>query len=539
MMRRLANALLLASLVPAAGCGTAPPMGATPLAPTDPKALLRTLEDLAAFGEKHVGTEAGQKAGEYVRGRLQAAKLGDLHMESFATPRYDRVSSSLAVTIAGAASKPGFDVFEFSGSGHAEGNVVYVGVGSEVDLMPLDLTGKIALVDRTALYHRSTQYRNVTAKGAAAMLYVSDAPDNLRQVGTVRLTWSSPSTIPAITIGKLDGAMIREAVVAKKAVTATIDVLSKLTPATGNNVVATLPGKDAGQIVIGAHYDSWFIGSTDNGGGVAALLALAERRMLRQKPRYTLVFVGYDGEEVGLLGGYDYLRKHRIVAKDPILAVLNFEVPSAKMAGLQGLGRSNQAALDEALKGADLGVLYPFYGPLDAIPKLFGGIIPTDIQGIYRNGVPTASTAVVPPYYHTTADTPDKVDTAMLAEVVDAFDAAIETLCATEPVRFAEKDPKIWTAVATLAPRAAGAPAVVLATITNSDGVPQASAPIAADLLVDDFTFAARVTGTTDAQGRATLTLPGPATAMGAGARFIHVTSGPDYPLVEQIVPLP
>ena len=57
-----------------------------------------------------------------------------------------------------------------------------------------------------------------------------------------------------------------------------------------------------------------------------------------------------------------------------------------------------------------LGIDLPLYAGLELVPTLFGGIIPTDIQGIYRNGVPTASTAVDSPWYHTIEDTPDKVD---------------------------------------------------------------------------------------------------------------------------------
>ena len=50
--------------------------------------------------------------------------------------------------------------------------------------------------------------------------------------------------------------------------------------------------------------------------------------------------------------------------------------------------------LDQALTGATLPSLYTTYVTLDLVPMLFGGIIPTDIQGIYRSGVPTLSTAV-------------------------------------------------------------------------------------------------------------------------------------------------
>jgi Zn-dependent M28 family amino/carboxypeptidase len=304
-------------------------------------------------------------------------------------------------------------------------------------------------------------------------------------------------------------------------------------------VIGVIPGKQPGEIVIGAHFDSWFAGSTDNGGGVAALLALAERRAKRPQPAYTLVFVGYDGEEVALYGGYQFLRRHRIVAQEPILAVLNFEVPSANGSSLLGLARSNIDPLDQALRSADLNDTYVLYAAMDYVPILFGGIIPTDIQGIYRNGVPTASTAVDTPYYHTTQDTPDKVDTMFLAGAIDQFDQAIEALDADQADGFAASDPKLWKATVQPRARAAGQDLVVDVAVTDAGGAPQAMAAVRAALTVDDFFLAAHAAATTDGAGKATVTLPAGAAEAGQGDRWLHVTAGPDFPLVEELVPLP
>src|SRR5439155_21068961 len=72
--------------------------------------------------------------------------------------------------------------------------------------------------------------------------------------------------------------------------------------------------------------------------------------------------------------------------------------------------RRSSDLLDTSLQQAGLGFIYTVYAGLELVAQLLGGIIPTDIQGIYRSGVPTVSTAVNGPYYHTTEDTPDKVD---------------------------------------------------------------------------------------------------------------------------------
>jgi Zn-dependent M28 family amino/carboxypeptidase len=513
----------------------------TPPKPTDPQSLAMTLQGLAGFGNKHVGSAEGRQAGEYVMARMQKLGLANVHMESFQFPAWQLDGASLSTTVNGAAFTPGFDVFEGSGPGHADGDVVYAGTAHPSEVAPLDLHGKVALVDRDASYHRSAQYTNVAAAGATAMLYTSIAADNLRQVGSVRFDgWTALGPIPAVTIGADDGKMLHDALTAGQPVHAVVDVAASSHAASGVNVLGSITGSDArGVIVLGAHYDTWFTGSCDNGGGIATLLAVAARRLAEGKPRYTLVFVAYDGEEVALYGGYDFLRRHRIVAKEPILAVLNFEMPSATQASIVGLAHSNHAALDEALQGALLPSDYPFYATMEVVPKLFGGVIPTDIQGIYRNGVPTASTATDSPFYHTTADTPDKVDTVMLARAVDDFDQALTLLMKDEPSQLSGIDDKLWQATVTVMAAQPTDPLVVRALVSDAEGRPQANAPVNAVFLVDDFFPVATMDVITDGSGLATFAFSATARMLGAGNRFVHVVAGPQYPLVEQIVTVP
>jgi aminopeptidase YwaD len=514
-------AVLLASVV---ACGDDP----KPLPPTDPAELQKTLDALAAFGQKQPGTPAGQQASQYIDERFRALGLTDVHEEMFTVPAWN-AAKSFSVTIDGVDMSPGFDVFEASGSGTIDGPIVDVGSAMDADLEGVDLTGKVALVKRETSFHRSAQLRNVHAHGAAAMLYLSVAPQNLRQVGSVRFGWNEMEAIPAITIGAGDGATIKNALAANKTVVAHVNVQATSTPVSAINVVGKIPGERPEMIVMGAHYDSWFTGSSDNGSGVAELLQVASRRMQRGKPHYTLVFVAYDGEETGLYGGYDFYRKHKIVAGDPILAVMNFESPSALNPDIAGLAHSNQPKLDEALQQAHLRQIYALYAGMEIVAQLFGGIIPTDIQGSYRGGTPTVSTAVTNPYYHTVNDTPDKVDLQLLVDSTDAFDNAIDYLGKLTPTDLAVHDPQLWTADVTVS----GAQATVV--VKNGTGAPAANAGVQANVMHDDFLLTGQATATTDANGMATITLPA-----GTGPnRFLHITAGPTYPLVETIVALP
>jgi len=94
------------------------------------------------------------------------------------------------------------------------------------------------------------------------------------------------------------------------------------------NILALLPGSDPALahelVVVGAHYDhvgygnlnnsygpTGFIhnGADDNASGVAGLIEIAEAfQQLPHRPRRSVLFAFWDGEEKGLLGSYHFLR---------------------------------------------------------------------------------------------------------------------------------------------------------------------------------------------------------------------------------------
>jgi Peptidase family M28/PA domain len=520
-MKRLLPVVLLVA------CSDSP----VTLPATDPQTLEPTLDALAAMGEKGAGSTAGQMAAMYIEGKFATLGL-TVTTESFQFPRWVLTDKSFSVTFDGTTLTPGFDVFEASGSGTIDAALVDAGTATAGDLQGLDLTGKVALVRRDPSFHRSTQLKNVRDAGAIGMLYLSIAGENLRQVGSVRYDWETDDVIPAITIGADDGKTITDALAAQKPVTVHMGVTETSMPGTGTNVIAKLQGEVDEQIVMGAHYDTWFTGSSDNSGGVAELLEIAHRRAQRGKPHYTEVFVAFDGEEIGLYGGYDYYRKHDIVAKEAILAMLNFECPAALSPDIAALVHSNQPKLDDALQAAHLRQIYSQYAGLEIVAQIFGGIIPTDVQGIYRGGTPAVTTAVDFPYYHTVKDTPDTVDLVLLASSVDGFDAAISNIDALAADDLKVQDPTLWNEDVTSLTGAIGAQVVV----KDATGAPQAGITVKASYLVDDFTLAERATAVTDANGAATVMIQ--STDKSHPNNFLHVTAGPVYPLVEKIIPV-
>ena len=82
------------------------------------------------------------------------------------------------------------------------------------------------------------------------------------------------------------------------------------------NTVAEIRGseKPDEMVIIGAHLDSWDLGtgSTDNGTGSMAVLEAARTlAKLNLKPKRTIRFVLFTGEEQGLYGSQEYVKAHQ------------------------------------------------------------------------------------------------------------------------------------------------------------------------------------------------------------------------------------
>ncbi len=98
------------------------------------------------------------------------------------------------------------------------------------------------------------------------------------------------------------------------------------------DVIARIPGADAPDewIVRGNHHDAWVNGAEDPVSGQAALLeeARAFGELLRSgwRPRRTLVYAAWDGEEPGLLGSTEWVEAHADDLAAHAVAYLNSDI---------------------------------------------------------------------------------------------------------------------------------------------------------------------------------------------------------------------
>ena len=186
------------------------------------------------------------------------------------------------------------------------------------------------------------------------------------------------------------------------------------------NVIGTIRGTDkaAESVIVGGHLDSWDLGTgaNDNGVSCAQIIDLARQiEALGLKPRRSIVFALYTGEEQGMHGSKDYVLKHA-ADLDGVVANVIFDTGSGRLAGFYLSGREDiRPAIEAAL--APVASLGPFVNPIDA----FDG---TDNFDFLLSGIPTLIGAQDPapylPDYHAESDTYDKVDAreAKAAEAV-------------------------------------------------------------------------------------------------------------------------
>ena len=132
-------------------------------------------------------------------------------------------------------------------------------------------------------------------------------------------------------------------------------------PVTQWNTIGEIRGSELpGQVVIlGAHLDSWDLGTgvTDNGTG--SMVVLEAARAIAQsgiKPRRTIRFILFSGEEQGLLGSRAYAAAHAAEA-DSIQAVLVLDNGTGMIKGqaLQGRKEDEQLWKDMLVPVASLG----------------------------------------------------------------------------------------------------------------------------------------------------------------------------------------
>lgn len=383
-----------------------------------------------------------------------------------------------------------FQPMNFSTSGRASGEVVFVGYGITApeygydDYAGADVQGKIVLLlrhepqefdekspfaGRAFTSHAQLQNKAVNAKfhGAAAVLLVNDLPNHAGDEDRLeRFSARVGPTAAGIPFVQVRAAVAerwleRAGVSLKQWIEETDRTLKpRPVPIPGlrvelaadvvrqqrqtPNVAAWLPGQTDEYIILGAHFDHLGLGeqsslapdlagkaihpgADDNASGTAGLLELAAYFAGRPKQKRGFLFLAFSGEELGLLGS-NYYVNHPLLPLEKAVAMINMDMIGRIQNGRVYVGGTGTGdSLRSILEQAMAG------SPLQFDFSDQGGYGSSDHFSFVNKGVPVLFFfSGLHADYHKPSDTWDKINAADAARMLEVVARAAEKLAGAD-----------------------------------------------------------------------------------------------------------
>jgi carboxypeptidase Q len=286
------------------------------------------------LGARVTGSPQSQKAVEWSLAKMRAIGLENVHDEKFQMWRGWTRGTAQASLTEPLQRRLNVDAMGWTGStppGGAEADVVTANVFDLDGEMknPARFSGKIILMttrgepkrDSMAIFAQFGDFVKLAGKNGAIAIFGGQGgfkSEGMNLTHTGILGFEAEFAIPVLSLTAEDQGQLERFLAADKKVRARLNVQNSFSdgPVQTANAVGEIRGREHPEeiLVVGAHLDSWDLseGATDNGMGSACVLGAAEA-ILRSglRPRRTIRFVLFNGEEQGLLGSFAYIKQHQ------------------------------------------------------------------------------------------------------------------------------------------------------------------------------------------------------------------------------------
>jgi carboxypeptidase Q len=254
--------------------------------------------------------------------------------------------------------------------------------------------------------------------GAAAIFWMSTRPNLLLYRHNVSID-GTLERLPQAVLAREDAERIVRLLAAGKNVRVHFEMPNRVTgPVQSENVVAEIRGREKPDefVLLGAHLDSWELGTGALDNGCNAALVIDAARAIHSTgslPRRSIRFVLFTGEEQGLLGSWAYARDHRADLNRMDAAII-YDSGIGRVTGYSVGGRKDIVdRVREVLEPAK---------PLGVAEFTTDADSGTDNFDFLLEGVPTLVANQEPANYmlnyHAASDTLDKVDLGQLKKHV-------------------------------------------------------------------------------------------------------------------------
>jgi hypothetical protein len=350
------------------------------------------------------------------------------------------------------------------------GGILDLGPDGLAALRPGGAEGRIVLIDGVA---NPARVRAAEAAGAIAEIFVSGEHRHEMIVSPV---WGSPGQrdlgrlprTPSVSIDRAAAAKLRERLLkgpAQAEIDAAVDTRWRDLPVLEAEIEA--PGGDGTFVLLSGHVDSWHLGAMDNGSANALMLEVA--RLLaprREELRRGLRICFWSGHSHGrYAGSAQYADEHFFELRERCVVHVNVDSPGGMGATDLGHAIASAELRDLARAAVEPEAAQPYVGtpPLRAgdesflgmgVPALFMEVSEQPPGGEGGSGV--SAGGGLGWWWHTPADTLDKLDPAFLARDARIYLRALWRLLA-EPVLPMRMRPAAAEVLGVLEERAASA----------------------------------------------------------------------------------
>ncbi len=351
------QSLLAISLFAATSASAAPPQ--TPAADSTKSALVQiagnATMDSRAFqyltqlsdniGPRVTGTAEAQKAIDWSLDQMKSIGLQNVRAEKWSLWKGWMRGSARADMLAPLHRPLAISAMGWTGSTAAGGVDADVAVANLFDLEnemknASRFRGKIVYITAQGkpqqnfwtLFGEYPKFLERLRQAGAVAVIGGDfgfKPEGMHLTHTGILGFDVAIEIPVVSMDREDEGQIERYLADGKTVRLRINIQNQFTggPVESANVVGEIVGREHPEqiVVVSGHLDSWDLseGTTDNGVGVAAVLAAADAIVKSgARPRATLRFVLWTGEEQGLDGSRAYIKQHASEIKNHIAAIV-------------------------------------------------------------------------------------------------------------------------------------------------------------------------------------------------------------------------
>ena len=409
----------------------APQMIQSALGPSALEENLRYLTD--TIGGRVTGTPAADRAADWAVQAFRHAGVDEVHTEKFTIPvgwteghthLEVLVSNPFPVRLVSIGWSPAIP------EGGITADLVDAGTGDEAGFVKAGAAanGAIVLVhskflvtwdDLTSEYTVGPAIIARAMKaGAVGVLWMSSRPNLLLYRHTLAIN-GELEKLPQAVVAREDAERMSRFLAAGQKLRVHWEMPNHVTgPVDSENVIAEIRGRERPEdfVLLGAHLDSWDLGTGALDNGCNAAMVIDAARVIRASgtiPRRSIRMVLFTGEEQGLLGSAAYAHSHR-AELDHMIAAVIFDSGIGKVTGYSLGGRKDIVELVRE-------TLQPVFS-LGVKDFTLDASMDTDNFDFLIEGVPTLVANQEPANYmlnyHAASDTFDKVDIAQLKRQV-------------------------------------------------------------------------------------------------------------------------